>query len=193
MSGPPGVPTPRQVIPAPPFAEYHQRRIGVSAPVASRALSAVTFREVRLLAPLMAVRALPARLAGEATGAGGDRPLREVIADGFDILAEGPDGYLFAVVGQPFKLRSGQRHPVGSVEELRAFDEPGFCRIVADFRVTACEGATVVSTETVIDCTDAETQRAFARYWRVIRPFSGLIRRSMLAAVQRRTRLDSRA
>jgi hypothetical protein len=184
--------TPRQLIPDPSFAEYHQRRLDIAPDEASRALHAVTFRDVRLLGPLMAVRTLPARLTGAATWAGGDRRLEEVFAVGFDILDRGPDGYLFAGVEQPFKLQFGERRPMGSAEEFKAFGEPGFCRIVGDFRVTVRDGATVVSTETVVDCTDAATRRAFARYWRLIRPFSGLIRHSMMAAVRRRADLDSR-
>jgi hypothetical protein len=37
-----------------------------------------------------------------------------------------------------------------------------------------------VATETRIVCTDEASRRAFLRYWRVIRPFSGLIRLEML-------------
>jgi len=41
-----------------------------------------------------------------------------------------------------------------------------------------------VATETRIRCTDDASRRAFLRYWRVIRPFSGLIRMEMLRSIR---------
>jgi hypothetical protein len=43
-----------------------------------------------------------------------------------------------------------------------------------------------LTTETRVRCTDERSRRAFARYWYVIRPFSGLVRRSWLRAARRR-------
>jgi hypothetical protein len=36
-----------------------------------------------------------------------------------------------------------------------------------------------------VRCADAATRRAFRRYWLVVRPASGLLRRLMLARVRR--------
>jgi hypothetical protein len=38
-----------------------------------------------------------------------------------------------------------------------------------------------------VACTDPASARRFARYWWLIRPASGAIRRSWLAAIKRRT------
>jgi hypothetical protein len=38
----------------------------------------------------------------------------------------------------------------------------------------------ILTTETRVRCTDPAIRRAFLRYWRVIRPFSGLVRREAL-------------
>ena len=43
----------------------------------------------------------------------------------------------------------------------------------------------LVATETRVRCTDAASLRSFRRYWRVIRPFSGLVRREALRAIRR--------
>lgn len=179
------VPTPRQLIPDPAFAEYHSRRLDVAPEAAGLALHGVRCRDVSLLGLLMTVRNVPARITGRGFSIDRDRLLKDQLANGFVILSEAADGYLFVTVGQPFKLRPGPSRRPASIEEFVAFDEPGFCRIAADFRIVESGGRTIVSTETVVDCTDPVTRRAFARYWRVIRPFSGLIRHSMLAAVHR--------
>lgn len=44
----------------------------------------------------------------------------------------------------------------------------------------------VLSTETRVWLTDARARRRFRAYWLVVRPFSGLVRRSWLAAARRR-------
>jgi hypothetical protein len=53
---------------------------------------------------------------------------------------------------------------------------------VADFRV----GAGGLSMETRVHVPDPSARRKFARYWRAIRPFSGLIRILILRAARRR-------
>jgi hypothetical protein len=42
----------------------------------------------------------------------------------------------------------------------------------------------VLSTETRVQAVDDAALRAFRRYWRVVGPFSGLIRRRWLRAAQ---------
>jgi hypothetical protein len=54
------------------------------------------------------------------------------------------------------------------------------------FLVVPERGGCRVVTETRIVGTSPEATRAFLRYWRVIRPGSGAIRRSWLAAIRRR-------
>ena len=54
--------------------------------------------------------------------------------------------------------------------------------MIINFR-TSTRGLT---TETRVLLTDERSRRAFRRYWLVIRPFSGLIRRNWLTAIVRR-------
>ena len=146
----------------------------------------ITNRQVRPLRPLMALRSLPVcllRRTGPAVGP--DCLLFDSLAQSFEILAREPDGYVFVMIGQPHRILPGRTWAVGSADEFTAFEEPGYCKIAADFRVREQAGRTVVSTETLVGCTDPATRRAFARYWLVIRPFSGLIRRGMLAGIRR--------
>ncbi len=56
---------------------------------------------------------------------------------------------------------------------------PGQVRVVTDFRA---DGATL-TTETRIAAVDEDARRAFGRYWRVVGPFSALIRRRWLRAI----------
>jgi hypothetical protein len=56
------------------------------------------------------------------------------------------------------------------------------CEAVFDFRIT--DGR--LSTETRVHVADPAARRKFARYWHVIRPFSGLTRILFLREVRRR-------
>jgi hypothetical protein len=55
-----------------------------------------------------------------------------------------------------------------------------------NFTVRTEAGGSRVTTETRIVGTDAEATRRFRRYWLLIRPGSGAIRRSWLKAIRRR-------
>ncbi len=56
------------------------------------------------------------------------------------------------------------------------------CQAVVDFR--AADGR--LTTETRVHVADRAARRKFARYWRIVRPFSGLIRIELLRTVRRR-------
>ena len=55
-----------------------------------------------------------------------------------------------------------------------------------EFRAVPEPGGTRLETETRVFLTDAASRRRFAGYWLVVCPFSGIVRRSWLAAARRR-------
>ena len=65
------------------------------------------------------------------------------------------------------------------------FDRPGMAVAAWNFTVLPTDEGSLVATETRVRCTDAAARRSFARYWRVVRPFSGLIRTEALRAIRR--------
>ena len=88
------------------------------------------------------------------------------------------------VVGR-FWIPSGGRVTVRP-EDFKRFARPGHAKAVWTF-VLDPEGpeATRLTTETRVACVDAASRRRFRLYWLVVRPFSGIIRTAMLAAVAR--------
>jgi hypothetical protein len=75
---------------------------------------------------------------------------------------------------------------VSSAEEWKEFAVPGFAKAVMNFRADPAAGGAVLTTETRVLATDEGSRRVFGFYWRVIRPGSGLIRRSWLRAAAHR-------
>jgi hypothetical protein len=99
----------------------------------------------------------------------------------FQILAEEAGReVVIGSIGRPWKLREWPR----AVEcaDFPSFADPGYAKMAMNLFV---EGRTL-STETRVLLTDGGSRRAFRRYWLVIRPFSGLIRRLWLRAIKRR-------
>jgi hypothetical protein len=174
------------------FNEVHTIMVRASPARAYRAIKEMTPAEVPAFRALMAIRALPARIAGR-------RPsrrynvkrslLEQVVGGGFVLLAEEPGRELvLGLIGQFWKLTGGSFPRTAGPEEFRAFDRPDHAKAVINFHVgdPQPDGTTRVRTETRIQATDPKARRKFAAYWRVIYPGSALIRKSWLRAIEKR-------
>jgi hypothetical protein len=105
---------------------------------------------------------------------------------GFTVLAEDPKREIVAgVVGQMWK-RGGQAASIADGAEFVAFDRPGYAKVATNFLLLEQDSDTRIETETRVLATDSRGRQGFARYWRLIRPGSGAIRRALLRAIARR-------
>ena len=83
------------------------------------------------------------------------------------------EGLVLTITGQFWRLRgAGPEAPATAVVDFRA-------------------GPGRLTTETRVHVPDPASSRRFARYWRVVRPFSGLIRTQVLRAAKRRAEAQS--
>jgi hypothetical protein len=170
------------------FSEIHEIRVHASRTRTWEAIQLVTPHEIRFFTILMAIRRLPALLAGQVRSVGAlRRPILEVaLRSGFVLLAEAPpDGLVVGTIGR-FWRPTGQSIPIADASEFLAFDTPGYARCALDFRLEEASGDTRVITETRIFTPDADVKRKFGAYWLVVHPGSAFIRRMWLAAIRRR-------
>lgn len=206
-----------EVLPEYDFVERHRVAVRSPAAALAGAKTATPGEMplVRALFALRSVPALLTR--GRGLPAEKGRPLVEQMVEfGFVPLAEGEDEVVLGFTGQPWKLSGGSMPRLGSADAWKAFDQPGYVKAVISFRAyvdpsastgrfrrtrgpsphvlnrgtasgVAGAAAGVLETETRIQATDPASRRRFARYWRLIRPGSGLIRRSWLRAAKRRS------
>jgi hypothetical protein len=114
------------------------------------------------------------------------RILDDMAAIGFVVLDRHSDELVLAALGRPWRPRgwrvprlADQANPAAYFVD---FATPGWAKMVVNFRASAG----VLTTETRVLLTDERSRRAFGRYWLLIRPCSGLIRRRWLAAIARR-------
>ena len=120
------------------------------------------------------------------TGASQGSSLKERLERfAFTLLEEKPGRELvFGLVGKFWRPDGGLRRL--SREDFAAFAEPGFAKAAWNLRVESRgDFAATLSTETRVLCLGATARRKFLLYWRVVEPFSGLIRRSLLRGVRR--------
>jgi membrane protein implicated in regulation of membrane protease activity len=148
-------------MPAYEFSEQHAISIGAEASDVDLALRGVTFGEVPLMRLLLLVRGV-GRPAPDETVLG-------AISRRARTLADVPgEGIVLSLGGRFWRVRGGG-------------DEPPATAVI-DFRVDGGR----LTTETRVHVDDPASRRRFARYWRVIRPFSGLTRMLVLRAAKRR-------
>ena len=200
------------VLPEYDVAKRHRVVIRASRERVFEELLHYDFRGSRVTQVLMALRGYGGRVRRAETGTHGT--LSESLARfGFTPLAEAPgEELVFGLVGQFWRPSGGLR--AVSASEFAAFREPGFAKAAWNLRVGSglhlphggsglhlphggsglhlphggsglhlphCE----LSTETRVACYGDAARRKFLLYWRVVEPFSGLIRRSLLRGVRR--------
>jgi hypothetical protein len=148
-------------LPSYDFATRHEIAVDAPPALADRALRELTFREVPLVRGLLFSRGLGARR-------GVDTVLATMVPRA-TVLEDVPgEGIVLTLTGQFWRLRGLGTEPPATA--------------VIDFRVLPGR----LTTETRVHVPHPVSRRKFARYWRVVRPFSGLIRVVLLRAAKRR-------
>jgi hypothetical protein len=110
--------------------------------------------------------------------------LEGMLSEGFSLLEERPgEELVLGTVGRFWRAR-GELCAVSPVQ-FHAPAPPGTAKAAWNFEVgLQADGATKLRTETRVLCADVATRRRFRAYWMLIKPFSGLIRQEILAAVR---------
>jgi hypothetical protein len=148
-------------LPSYEFSTHHEVAVDAPSGVTDRALREVTFRDVPLVRALLFARGEGAHRSGQ--------PVVATMVPRATVIEDIPgEGIVLGVTGQFWRLRGrGPEPPATAVVDFRS--APGR-----------------LSTETRVHVADPVSRRKFERYWRIVQPFSGLIRMSILRAARRR-------
>jgi len=165
------------LMPTYDFSERHHRRIEASPEQVWKALTGVTLAQLSITRPLVTIRGL-----GKQRG----RLDQPFFTHGpvTMLLVNEPWCAVGGAIGRPWQL-SPARRTISTLDDFLAFDEAGWATYLTDFRLRPTATGTLLSTETRVLCTDSASRRRFGWYWLLIRPYSGLIRRDMLASAGR--------
>ena len=175
-----------ELLPEYDVHEVHRRRYAADAVAVRLALEGLRASDLPVTRVLMAVRTLPSVLLGGRARRDSRPLLDQLTSSGFARVVDTPGEAAFAVVGRFWRPDGDRRPPVADAAEFASFAEPGVAKAVMSFELRPVDGGTELVTETRVLTTSAGARRAFLTYWRVVGPFSALIRRELLAAVARR-------
>lgn len=162
--------------------EHHETAVDAPADRTYRAVEEIDLARSPIVLALLFARGLPHLFTGAVKPKLRLR-LPDILESGFVVLAEEPGELVLGIVGKFWRPSSGVRRIDAS--DFTAFDEPGYSKAVWNFLVTdRGAGASTMITETRVASTDADARRKFGWYWRLIGPFSGLIRRIVLGQIK---------
>jgi hypothetical protein len=133
---------------------------------------------------LMALRGYAGRSSRTRVDRGGTLP-ESLARFGFTPLDRDAGRELvFGLVGRFWRLKGDLRTVAAA--DFQGFREPGFAKAAWNLLLEEDgPGVTRLSTETRILCLGDAARRKFLLYWRVVEPFSGVIRWSLLRGVRR--------
>lgn len=168
----------------------YERRVRSSPERALRSAKEVTFRDVPIARVLVAVRDLPAAVPARRSAARPGATLLDLLTGrGYTVVVDEATRLLVVGIGQPWKVTGGPHlevDPGAGAGAVRDVEAPGMVVVLSAFWALPAEGGCRLVAETRVLPTDAAAERAFTPYWRLVAPFSGLIRRELLAAAARR-------
>ena len=181
-----------ELLPAFDVRTHHVIRVDAPAGHVYASLWVTNFDHWGVTRTLYAIRALPALAVAPAnTWTSFRRQLRlhqftlqDLLGHGFGLLGEqAGEELVIGTVGRFWRARGQLCATTGAAFAQPA--SPGTAKAAWSFAVRQHpHGGTELRTETRVLCADAASRSRFRAYWTLIRPFSGLIRREMLAAVR---------
>jgi hypothetical protein len=175
-----------RALPGAQFTEGHARVVNARLERVWEALHALRWADLRLTRPLMSVRMLAAGSGGPGRGVDPDRRLVDPPSPAAPLYEDPPRVSASGMIGRPWHLRPVLGPEPAGLDELREFDEGGWLKYGMEWVLSPVAGdRTLVETVTLCEATDGYAWWRFAPYWALIRGFSGLIRRDVLAALAR--------
>lgn len=179
------------------FAEVHSIRVQATAEETFKGIKEITPSEIsRIMQLLMWLRGLPEKLMGrDWLGLSGEGPLlAQMTSGGFVELAESAPNEIVLGMIAPAKLgrfwRNSSQPDVWceNAQDFAAFDRPEYLKVVMNLTVEESSepGCVAIRTETRCRALSPQARKSFTPYWRLIRPYSGLIRIVWLRGIRRR-------
>jgi hypothetical protein len=152
----------------------------------------IDLRRVPVARLLFGLRSIPDRVRGRAEPFWMEPGLDGMVSEDFPLLAEDHGvEWVVGSVGRFWQPRIEFLHV--PQDEFAAFEQAGYGKLVWNLLVQPYgTSSSLVSIEVRVRVFDAGSLARFRRYWRLIGPFSALIRRQALALVRDDARRSAR-
>ena len=168
------------------FSERHQTLVASTPEIVFQSIQDMDFNQSPLIRTLFRIREIPWRMFNRRSREPGlGHALQDLVRLGFIPLADEPPREIcLGVVGR-FWQPAPDLIQMPS-DQFKDFDDFSYAKAVMNFVVTPLDASTCrLTTETRVWCPSGKARKRFRRYWAMIRPFSGLIRREMLMIAKR--------
>lgn len=174
-----------RIMPEYQFFERHSARIHARPEQVMEAVRQSTFGDMKSLATLLKIRGAALHAPSGDTGvfAQDKRVLDAFSASGY---LSGGSGHEIVMCGGA-NVRAKRSLEVHTLQEFADYREQGAVKMAFDFTAEdAGDGWSTITAETRVLATDDLTRRGMGRYWRLIVPGSGLLRRQWLDGIKKR-------
>ncbi len=171
------------IMPEYHFFERHSIRVQARPEQVMEAVRQSTFRDMRSLATLLRIRAAVLRIHDTGT-LPQDRRILDAFSTPGMLLGGSEHEILKCWIAN---LRAQRLADVRTLQEFADYRDPGGIKIAFNFQVEEAGGGwCTLTTETRAAALDESTRAGMARYWRLIVPGSGLLRRQWLDGIKSR-------
>jgi hypothetical protein len=172
------------IMPEYQFSERHSERIHAKPEQVMQAIRQSTFGDMTSLATLLKIRGAALRIHDNTGVFSQDkRVLDSFSASGY--IAGGSEHEIVMCGGA--NVRAKRPLEARTLQEFADYREQGAVKMGYDFNVEDARGGwSKVTAETRVVATDDSTRRGMGRYWRLIVPGSGLLRRQWLEGIKKR-------
>lgn len=160
------------VVGHPDVSSRHDRRVDAPPGQVWDALLTASVDSHPAVRLLMGARALPRRIGRRPPAPPQRRRTLLQMAPYPLVSVTSGRAVIMAGVGQPWRLTNAGPPPRFDLDEIVAFDAPGWVKIAMDIRVDATADGSTVTSETRVKATDEAARRAFRAYWTLIRSCS---------------------
>ena len=174
------------IMPEYQFSERHSQRIHARPGPVMNAIRQSTLGELKSYILLMKIRGMALRRPYRDPGNFQDVRVLDALSSpgsGYIPLASSEQEIVMGGVGSAVS----RRREVNSLPEFAAYSQEGGVKVAFNLRVEDTgDGWSKVNTETRVLALDDLSRPIMTRYWRLIVPGSGLIRRQWLESIKRR-------
>ena len=173
-----------EIMPEYQFYEKHSTRIHARPEQVIQAVRDSTFGDWEAFVTLMRIRGWVSRRPFHETGDLHDKRVLDAFSES-GYLSGGSE-HEIAMFGL-WDARANRQPDVRTLQDFADCRNPGTVKMAYNFNVEDAGGGwSTITAETRVLALDDATRRGMARYWRLIVPGSGLIRREWLDAIKRR-------
>ena len=171
------------VMPEYQFAERHSARVHARPEHVMQAIRESTFGDMKSLVTLLKIRGAALRIHDTGDFLHDKKILDAFSASGFLVGGNDHEVVMFGLMN----VRLQQRPEIHTPREFVDYKEEGALKMAYDFAVEDIDDDwCTISTETRVMAQDEDTRRGMGRYWRLIVPGSGLLRRQWLDGIKTR-------